>query len=425
MPTISRWTGQHFCALQDALALTNERMARHLRVATRTVANWRTRGHEVLPDLAQRLLPGALASVTPAVRERFDALAVNVAERESSSVDDVVCGAVAEVDADRLVLATDCGTESVAELWEDARTLARAGNRSALQIFTAAQRIRRQAHELAERTRRPTLLADLYVVVGQTSALMASTAFDLHRWNAADALARSAYTYAAMAGDSPLEAWVLGLQATLANWRLEPEAALRYFSRGLELAPPGAPRVRLRYIASRTKALLDDSRGIAEVLRDAERDRDDAATRPDRLSQETGGEFAFGTARAAACAAAAWLDVHDGERAEQHAQVALDELLSLPRSQRPFSQVSGTRIDIGTARALTGNVDGAAEAVKEVLTLPESLRNVSLAGRLVRLRDAVADRQLDDPVAHGLRDSIDAWIRDSEAIQARGLSAAT
>ncbi len=52
---------------------------------------------------------------------------------------------------------------------------------------------------------------------------------------------------------------VLRLAALLANWRGEPDIALSHFQRGLQIAPPGAPRVRLRYIASRSYALLGDS----------------------------------------------------------------------------------------------------------------------------------------------------------------------
>lgn len=419
MPTPTRWTGHHFCALQDALGLTNERMAEHLRIAVRSVANWRTRGHEELSDMAQRLLPAHLDKMPPAVRERFDALVIDRTGRHAGAVDDVIGAAVSEVDADRLILAAEQGTESVTELWEDARSLARAANRTALETFTAAQAIRRQAYGLAERTKRPATLADLYVVIGQATSLMASTAFDLNRWNDAEALVRSAGTYANLAGDASLEAWTLGLRATLANWRSEPETALRHIRRALNSAPPGTPQVRLRYIASRSFALLEDVTSVEYVLKVVQRDREAATNHHDRLSEETGGEFAFSDARAAACAAAAWLDVRNGEQAETHGQLALSELLSLPRHRQPYSQIAGTQIDIGTARAVAGNVDGAAEMTRPVLALPANRRNVSLAGRLMRLRDAVSAHVQSSETARAYREEIDAWIRDSNAIRAQ------
>lgn len=420
VPTITRWTGHNLCALQDALGLTNERFAERIKVAVRTVANWRTRGHEVLPDLAQRVLPTTLAEAPPAVRERFEALLVRSVVRHADAIDDTIGSAADEVDADKLILASDFDAAAVAELWEDARSVAHANNRSALEIFTAAQRIRWHAHELAERTRRPGTLSDLYVIIGQSTALMASTAFDLNRWGAAEALAKSAGSYAGMAGNAALQAWVLGLRATLANWRDEPDAAIGLFRRGLELAPPGTPRLRLRYIASRSYALLGDVESVRDVLTAADQDWDDAAGRHDALSEETGGEFAFGAARAAACAAASWLDVSQGDEAEEQAQRALRDLNSLPRGRRPFSQVAGAQIDMASARLLGGKLDGAAEALTDVLALPDHMRNVSLAGRMARVRDSLADGAwTGDPEAVSFRESIDTWLQEADAIRLR------
>ena len=147
---------------------------------------------------------------------------------------------------------------------------------------------------------------------------MASSAFDLNRWDESDALAKSAASYANLAGHTSLQAWIQGLAALLANWRGEPDIALGYFERGVQIAPPGAPRVRLRYIASRSYALLGDSTSVTEVLASARSDQDDVGKHADSLSTEIGGEFAFGPARAEACAAAAWLDLGKGSPQTQN-----------------------------------------------------------------------------------------------------------
>ena len=75
-------------------------------------------------------------------------------------------------------------------LWEESAEIARAANRSAWEAFTASRRIRRQALKMIEQTRRPATLSDLYVIAGQATALMASTAFDLSRWDESATLAR-------------------------------------------------------------------------------------------------------------------------------------------------------------------------------------------------------------------------------------------
>jgi len=221
---------------------------------------------------------------------------------------DVVAIAADEVSVDSLKLTATFDPESLSSLWRESLEIARAANRPARAMFTAARRVRSHALELAERTRRPAVLSDLYVICGQATALMASSAFDLNRWDESDALAKSAVSYASLVGHSSLQAWTLGLAAPLANWRCEPDIALGHYQQGMRVAPPGVPRVRLRHIASRSYALPGDSASVAEVLASARSDQDDANRHPDSLSSETGGEFAFGRPRAAACAAAAWLE---------------------------------------------------------------------------------------------------------------------
>jgi hypothetical protein len=315
---------------------------------------------------------------------------------------DAVATAASEASADRLKLAVEPDPESLEWLRAESVEIARAANRSALDTFTTARRVRSYALELAGKTHRPGLLSDLIVICGQATALMASSAFDLNRWDESGALAKSAASYANLAGHTSLQAWVHGLAALLANWRGEPDTALGHIQRGVQIAPRGAPRVRLRYIASRSYALLGDSTSVTEVLASARSDQNDVGKQADSLSTEIGGEFAFGRARAEACAAAAWLDLGKGPEALAAAQSALDGLISLPRPRRPLSQVNGVQIDIATACLLNNDLDGGTEAIKPVLAQPSSLRNVSLAGRLARTRTA-------------LRSS--AWAKNSQARQ--------
>jgi hypothetical protein len=327
------------------------------------------------------------------------------------SEEDAVAAAADEASADRLKLALEPDPESVGWLRTESVDIARAANRSALDTFMAARRVRSYALKLAEQTHRPGLLSELIAICGQMTALMASGAFDLNRWNESDALAKSAASYANLIGHASLQAWVHGLGALLANWRGEPDIALGHFQRGLQIAPPGTPRVRLRYIASRSYALLGDSASVSEVLTSARSDQGDADKHVDSLSTEIGGEFAFGHARAEACAAAAWLDLSHGREALAAAQSALDALTSVPLPRRPQSQVNGVRIDMATACLLTNDLDGGAEALKPVLAQPASLRNASLAGRLARTRTALLSPTWAKKVqARQLADEIGKWL---------------
>ncbi|MBF8187465.1 hypothetical protein ITP53_17330 [Nonomuraea sp. K274] len=279
-----------------------------------------------------------------------------------------------------------------------------------------ARAVRDLARTLAQRTYRPSDLSDLYVVLGQTNALMGSIAFDLGNWQAAATLAKSATTYAELAGHSSLQAWALGLQGTLAFWRREPEQSLAYLSRGLAIAPAGVPRYRLLYIASRAYAVQGNKQAIDDALAEARVDFDARDTRPDELNDSVRGEFTFDDARAAACAAAAWLHIGDGEKAASYAERALSSYASLPEERRPFSPTTGATIDLAAAYLISGNHDAAEEKLEVALSLPQEMRNASLAGRLAKVKAMLDERARGkDGRSKVLSSRIHGWLKDTAA----------
>lgn len=324
---------------------------------------------------------------------------------------DEVASAAGEAVAEQSWFLEEPAPQSIDSLWEALAEVARAANRSALEGFSASHRIRTLAVKLAGQARRPGALSDLYTIAGQATALMASNAFDLNRWDESATLAQSAVSYAALVGNSSLQAWTFGLAALLANWRNEPDTALDHFGRGLRVAPPGTSKARLRYIAARSYALLGDRRSVDRVIDQARRDQDDAERHGDLLCEETGGEFAFSRARAGACAAAAWLDLGCGHEAKDAAQRALSELTALHPSRQSVSQVTGTRIDLAAACLLGGDRDEAEEALGHVFAVPSPLRNVSLSGRLARAQKSLGSTYWSaDPKARQLNDALGEWL---------------
>ena len=339
-----------------------------------------------------------------------EVLASRLAPAEAEDSTDEVASAAREAEDEQSWLLAEPGPQSVDALWDGALEIARAANRSALDMFNASRRIRCNALQLAKQTHRPGALSDLYVIAGQATALMASTAFDLGRWDESATLARSAVSYAALVGNASLQAWTLGLAALLANWRNEPDTALRHFRQGLQVAPAGTPRARLRYIAARSYALLGDASSAARVVGEARQDQADAEQHRDSLCEETGGEFAFGRGRAEACAAAAWLDLGHGREAKEAAQRALSDLMALPPGRQPLSQVTGARIDLATACVILRELDEAEATLSHVFAVPTSLRNVSLSGRLERARTQLASPCWSgDPAARRLSDALADW----------------
>ncbi len=409
---ITRWTGGLASALRSAWGLPVEEFAENLGMSVRVVSKCEADPTFVLPFSMQQALGMALDQASDNVKARFDLLRDSTHSNGtdvSGNIDEIE-SAAQESEVEQLGLLTEPGVAAIAALWDEAAEIANSANRAPREIFAAARRIRSQALQLADHTRRPSALADLYSIAGQTTALMASTAFDLNQWNAAATLARSARHYGTLIGNPSLQAWTLGLSALIANWRNEPDIALNHFRHGLQIAPPGVPMVRLRNIAARSFALLGDSLSVADVLADARRDQDEADRVRDPLSDEIAGEFAFGRARAEACAAAAWLDLSRGLEAKEAARRALDQLAALPVSRQPFSQLAGARIDLATACLLEHERDEAEAALGVVLAVPAEMRNASLAGRLMRTRKILtSDYWSDDPTARHLDKAIVEW----------------
>src|SRR5215472_214897 len=422
MDVVATWTGGLASTLRVAWRLTIEEFADKLGVSARTVGKWEADPAFTPPLSMQQILDAALDQVPVDVRTRFrllrEATVVSAARIEqspynsaSSESADEIESAAYEAEAEQVGLLTEPDRQLTAFLWDQAAEVARSTSRSPREVFASSRLIRRQALRTAEHTRSPGSLSDLYSIVGQTTALMASTAFDLNQWDAAASRARSAVFYAMRVGSPSLQTWTLGLSALLANWRHEPDIALTHFSHGLQIAPPGTPRIRLRYIAARSFALLGDMPSVAGVLDQARRDQDDADRFRDPLSEEVGGEFAFGRARAEACAAAAWLDLDCGQEAKEAAHRALTELDALPHESQPFSQVAGIRIDLASACLMQNERDEAEEALEAVLAVPTAMRNVSLAGRITRTRRVLRSRHWqEDATARQLDEAIGEWL---------------
>ena len=347
MTVINRWTGASATALRLAMRLSNERFADKLGISTRAVAKWRAQ-----PDLTP----------SPLLQEILDTAFGQLYDSESR-----------------------------------------------LSAFRHALAMRDIATKLADSTRRPGELIDIYAALGQLNALMASLAFDLGNWNASAPMARAATSYAEMAGHTSLQAWTRGLEATLAFWEGDGHAALDRVEAGLAVAPNGAPRFRLLSIAARAHATLNDAVGVRTALAGAESARETMEGNRDELHDVVGGEFAFDDARAAACAAAAWLQVGDGENALRHTHQTFALHMSGFAPTSP-AVLSGASVDGAAAFALDGDLSGVETYLRPVLKLDPDPANASLGGRLrtvARLLDGhvgEADR------AKELAAEVNAWL---------------
>ena len=294
---------------------------------------------------------------------------------------------------------------------------------SPLRLLANARHIRNLAYTFLDRTRRPSQMTDLYFAAGQACGLLAVASFDLALWDAAEEQARSAYTYAEMAGHPGLRAWARGTQALIANWMGRPRRALELIDRGIDEAPSGSANARLRSIQARAWADLGQLNQVDEVLRLADIDIE-AAQRDDSLREDLhdgiGGEFGWGPSRHAACAGTALLRVGDADRAVQRIKQALTTLPS-----DPFGGLVGERvqIDLASAELVAGRLDASVAALDTVWALPAPQRRHGLTGRLDQLARHLTTKEWRDVQEAGeLRDRIEAF--NVEATTVRALPAA-
>lgn len=327
--------------------------------------------------------------------------------------------AAEESSSDVLARAGEIGPGAIPHLQERITLLARSYNDTPPpRAFATARDLRNATLRLVEVTHRPRHLADLYVVLGKTTALMGSTAFDIGRWDAAAILARCSTEYADLAGHASLTAWAYGLRATLAFWSEDVNVALDAIAQGLAVAPAGSPQMRLHYIAARAYGVRGDAAGVAMSLRNAEA-LAETANGHDELQDDIRGEFRFDEGRAAACAGAAWLTVGDGARAEVYVSRPLNE--SAPAGA---GLLAGARLDLTSALLLQGDLDGAGAVLDEVLVPGTSPNSAAVASRLMRARDQLAaTRWRDEPVARRLHHQASDWLANAVTVPALSSSA--
>lgn len=433
---IDRWTRPRAIALWRAHRETHpetsdERFASEvLQVSAGTLYSWRREPDKPLRPSTQHLLGDYLQHrASDRLKERFGAILAAEGDHAATShpaliVPDAILVGAGNSLKDELSMVADDATSDALRLLDTAHDALPTlhdlvivaadhyNDQSPQTEFHDLRRLREHAKRLAEQTARPQDRRDLLVITGQATALMASVGFDLGYWVSARKLASVATTYGELAGHPALAAWTLGLQATLAFWDDQPKRALEHIERGLTIAPTGASRFRLRYIAARAHAVAGNRNGVQQVLDEAARDREDAESTTDPLHDEIAGEFRFDDARAAACAAAAWLSAGDGERAEAYAQEVLARNLQL-QDHRGRGPVRGSQIDIATARLLRGDHVGAEEYLDDILAIEPDRRTISLAGRLEKASAALAEHA---PEASDLAGRIDGWLSEAHRI---------
>jgi hypothetical protein len=225
-------------------------------------------------------------------------------------------------------------------------------------------------------------------------------------------LARASRLFADESGNPSALAWVLGLIATFHNWQGQPSRALREIELGLTLNAGPAARHRLLHIAARSHALLGNRDAVGRLLHDAA--RLSPSHIDGNLVDQIAGEFAFGPARAAACAGAAWLDLGNGAAAAAELTTAIQHYHQAPGTGQA-ALLLGAQLDLVSAQVLANRPDHALE----------SLANIQPSGAqhhiaVVRARALSVGRRLetrtwrDSSPAKKLKGALGQWKFDAD-----------
>src|SRR5207248_2256278 len=155
---------------------------------------------------------------------------------------------------------------------------------------------------------------------------------DLGREDAADDLARAAWTYGRVTDHGPLMGWARGTQALAAIWDPRYADAVRHAEDGLAHIGPGAGAVRLHAIHARALAA---SRGPARAAMAAAGEASADGFRDD-LHDGIGGEFGFGDAKLCYYRALTLTDTGDLDGAGPAAEAAVRLYQAVPERARSY-----------------------------------------------------------------------------------------
>jgi transcriptional regulator with XRE-family HTH domain len=272
---------------------------------------------------------------------------------------------------------TAIGPGAVEQVTADVVRLSRAYvSTPPLPVFAAMYQALHQVQAALDQKAYPAQARELNFLAGALCGLMANACLDLGREEAADDLARAAWTHGRIIDHDPLMGWARGTQALAGLWDQRYLDAVRHAENGLTHLSVGMGAVRLHAIHARALAAMGDQAPARVAMIAAERAR--ANTDHDELSDVIGGEFAFDDAKLQYYQAIALLDSEDPVQAERAAAAAIRLYQAVPERARSYGCAALARVQLARAQLMSGNLDEAAESLGAVLALDPQRRISSL-----------------------------------------------
>lgn len=405
--------GRRLAACRRAAGLTQEQLAKQIMVSRSTIGNVETGrqhcdaafwsaadqavhaggslvvAHEELEDAARRARAGEVLTAKvpseivlpiiypPAQQPPSVVLGAVPAHPGGTGMDMVAAAAAQARDHAAHAAITGIGPGTVEQLTADVVRLSRAYVTGApLPLFTAMHQVLARVQAALDEKLYPAQARDLTFLAGALCGLMSNATLDLGLDEAADDLARAAWTYATVIEHSPLMGWARGTQALAAIWGHRYPEAVSYAEDGLAHLGAGMGAARLHAIRARAlaghrdfaqaKAALDAAHAVS------------ATEQADPLHYGIAGEFAFSNAKLHYYEALVLTRVGYPAAAESAAAAAVSLYQAAPSTARSYGCAALARVQLAVARLMRGNAEGAAEAIGGLLRLDPGRRISSL-----------------------------------------------
>lgn len=303
---------------------------------------------------------------------------------------DVIAVAASEArgNAERAAV-TEVGPGTLEQLTADVVRLSRAYvTAPPLPLFVTMNQVLGRVETTLDLRAYPAQTRDLNFLASVVCGLMANACLDLGREEAADDLARAAWTHGRVVDHGPLMGWARGTQALAAIWDERYADAAQHADNGVHHVPDGTGAIRLHAIRARATAALGDRASARAAMKAAEKARANAAH--DELHDRIAGEFAFDDAKLRYYESLSLLDSEEPTQAGQAASIALDLYQAVAARARSYGCEALARVQLARARLMSNDVEAAAGALSPVLELDPQRRISSLNGHLDACRELLS-----------------------------------
>jgi tetratricopeptide (TPR) repeat protein len=265
-------------------------------------------------------------------------------------------------------------------------------------LFGGLLQLRDQIFGLLAGRQRPQQTRELLLLAGTTCLMLSHASQNIGDTRSAKAQVRTAWTFAEQADHTGLRAWTRGTSALINEWSPQSRMALKLTEHAAALAPAGESRIRIAAIEARAAARLGDrDRALAAVER-LLRSREETPQKDE--VEQFGGLLSFPVAKQEYYLGGTFALLGEYAQAERHATTAVERYVTGPREERSYGDEALAVMDIATAKLALGDLDGAAERLRQILALPPALRIQQLGKAMDRV--AASLRQ---PTFAGNRDA--------------------